>query len=144
MDRSAEERGSPEAKYDGLEGKVRWQEYRKDQRASVCLTEVFHPKRHMCAYALCFVTCTSDRQIQVRLGTSDAGKLWVGGEVVFDYPCSGTAYLDRNVVPVALHAGTTPILLKVCTGLREWGFVLRLTNPDGTVFTDGTVSLTPG
>jgi len=133
---------SPEAEYDGLGGKVRWQEYRKDQWASVCLTEVFQPKRHMCAYALCFVTCLGERQIQIRVGMSDAGKLWVGGELALDYPYPGTAWLDRDVVPVTLHAGTTPILLKVCTGLRQWGFILRLTNPDGTPFAAGTVSLT--
>ncbi len=121
------------AQYDGLGGKGRWQEHKQTgSLASVDFTKVFSPTEHVCAYALCYVTSATERDVLIRLGTNDSGKLWVGGELVFDYPLEGTPFLDREIIPVALPAGTTPILLKICNGQLNWGFVFRITEPDGT------------
>jgi hypothetical protein len=51
--------------------------------------------------------------------------------LVYDYPHEGTVHLDRDLVPVQLPRGTTPLLIKVTNGLRNWGFVLRLTDAQG-------------
>ena len=80
---------------------------------------------------MCYVTSPEERQVQIRLGTNDAGKMWVGNDLVLDYPYEGTALLDREVVPVTLPAGTTPILLKISNGQLNWGFVFRITDLDG-------------
>jgi len=118
--------------YDGMKGKVRWIEHQQqDRHVSVDFTKVFEPTEHVCAYALCYVTSPTERKVQIRLGTNDSGKLWLGGKLIFDYPYEGTAFLDREIIPVTLPAGTTPILLKICNGELNWGFVFRLTDPDG-------------
>jgi hypothetical protein len=120
------------AEYDGVGGKVRWTEYEpKDQHASVDLTKVFSPTEHVTAYALCYVTLDADCDVQIRIGTNDAGKMWVGGHLVYDYPEEGTAILDRDIVRVALPKGTTPILLKISNGVKNWGFVFRITDAQG-------------
>jgi hypothetical protein len=120
------------AAHDGVNGKVRWIEHRQTgPLASVDLTKVFSPSEHVTAYALCWVISPAERPVQVRLGTNDAGKLWVGGALVFDYPYESTAMLDGEIIPVVLRAGATPILLKVSNGVHNWGFVFRITEPDG-------------
>jgi len=130
--------------YDGVGGKVRWIEHKqKGNRASVDLTKVLEPTEHVCAYALCYVTSPREQEVQMRLGTNDSGKLWVGGQLVFDYPYEGTAFLDREIVPVMLPAGTTPILLKICNGELNWGFVFRITDEEGHPLEDLRYTVAP-
>ncbi|MCP4640741.1 MAG: hypothetical protein GY851_09925, partial [bacterium] len=118
--------------YDGLGGKARWLEHQQDgPLASVDLTKVFEPTERVCAYALCYVESPREMDVQVRLGTNDSGKLWLDGELVYDYPYEGGAVLDRDVVAVRLKKGTTQVLLKVCNGALNWGFVFRITDAAG-------------
>ena len=132
------------AEYDGLKDKVRWIECRQaGSHASVDFTKIFKPTEHVTAYALCYVTSPKERQVQIRLGTNDAGKLWIGGKLVFDYPKEGTASLDRDIIPVTLPAGTTPILLKVSNGINNWGFVFRITDLEGRALKDLEYTLKP-
>ena len=125
------------ASCDGLQGSVRWFEYAPDgNSASVDFTKIFQPTEHVCAYALGYVVSPREQNVQFRIGTNDSGKLWLGGKLVYDYPFEGTAWLDRDVIPVTLPAGAAPILLKVCNGVNNWGFVFRITTPDGRPATD--------
>ena len=118
--------------YEGVGGTVHWQEYEVPGTfASVDLAKVFEPSEHVCAYALCYVTAPREMKVEIRLGTNDSGKLWVGGKQVLDYPYEGGAILDREIVPVTLPEGTTPILLKVCNGMNMWGFIFRITDETG-------------
>ena len=125
------------AQYDGLGGKVRWREHRQSgPHASVDFTKVYEPTEHVCAYAFCYVTSPKEQEVQIRLGTNDSGKLWVGGKPIFDYPYEGTAFLDREIIPITLPKGTTPILLKICNGELNWGFVFRITDAQGRPIRD--------
>ncbi|HOZ47995.1 MAG TPA: hypothetical protein PLO37_22110 [Candidatus Hydrogenedentes bacterium] len=125
------------AEYDGLGGKVRWIEHNQDtDLASVDFTKIFTPTEHVCAYALCFVTSPDQRDVQIRLGTNDSGKLWLNGELIFDYPYEGTAWLDREMIEVRLPAGTSTILLKICNGQLNWGFVFRIADMQGRPMPD--------
>ena len=136
---------NPQAEYDGLNGKVRWQAYHQaGPNVSVDLTKVFKPTERVCAYALCFVTSPVERPAQLRFGSNDAGKVWLGGQLVHDYPREGTAELDRDIVPIRLPRGTTPILLKITNNRLNWGFVFRLTDTQGRALKNVTFSLSPG
>jgi hypothetical protein len=120
------------AEAEGVGGKVRWTEYRgKPGGLMVDLAKVFTPSEQVCAYALCYVHADRACNVQVRVSGNDTWKLWVGGKLVRACSDPGRIYLDREVLPVSLPAGTTPILLKVCNDLRDWGFVLRLTDTAG-------------
>jgi len=133
-----------DAEYDGLKGKVRWIEHRQDTpNASVDFAKVFKPTEHVCAYALCYVTSPRQINAQIRLGTNDSGKVWLGGKLVFDYPYEGSALLDREVIPVTLPKGTTPILLKICNGALNWGFVFRITDAKGRALEELRFSVRP-
>ena len=132
------------AEYDGVGGKVRWVEYaQEDGFTSMDLTKVFTPAEQVCAYALCYVTAPEEISIQIRLGANDSSKLWVGGELIFDYPEESGAILDKHVIPAALPAGTTPVLLKVCNGEGQWGFVFRITDTKGRPLSNVRYSIAP-
>ena len=134
----------PRAEYDGMNGKVRWQKHHEaGPNVSVDLTRVFQLTERVCAYALCFVSSPLDQEAQLRFASNDAGKVWLGGRLVHDYPREGTAELDRDVVPVHLAKGTTPILLKITNNLHNWGFVFRLTDPQGRPLKNVKFSLSP-
>ncbi|MFH1739331.1 MAG: hypothetical protein ABIH23_10025, partial [bacterium] len=120
------------AVYDGLEGKVSWKKHSEQEgRLSVDFTKIYKPTENACTYALCYVTSPKEEKVQVRVGTNDSGKVWLGEKLILDYAQEGTAYLDREIIPVTLSAGTTPILLKICNGDNNWGFVFRVTDVDG-------------
>lgn len=130
--------------YDGIGGKVRWLEHsQEDGFTSVDLTKVFTPTEHVCAFALCYVTVPEKTAAEIRVGTNDSGKVWLGGKLVFDYPKESGAILDKNVIPVTLPAGTTPVLLKVCNGEGRWGFVFRVTDLEGRPLSNLRYSLAP-
>ncbi len=117
------------AEYPGVEGAVHWQAYHQaDTHASVDLTRAFNPTEHVTAYALCYVHSPSEQKAYVRVGTNDAGKVWLGDKLILDHAAEGTAYLDRDIIPVTIPAGTTPILVKVTNGQNDWGFVFRITD----------------
>jgi hypothetical protein len=109
----------------------------------VDLKKVFSRSDYVCAYALCYVTSPTPVDAQIRLGTNDSGKLWLGGKLVFDYPYEGGAILDREIIPVRLPEGTTPILLKICNGQLNWGFVFRITDAQGRPLRDLRFGVTP-
>ncbi|MBI3119577.1 MAG: DUF1080 domain-containing protein [Candidatus Hydrogenedentes bacterium] len=118
--------------YGSGDAKARWREYRgQPERASVDFKAAFQPSDNLCAYAVCWVTAPAACEAQLRVGTNDSGKVWLGGTLVYEHTGEGTAVLDRDVVDIALPAGTMPILVKVCNGTGNWGFVLRLSDRQG-------------
>jgi hypothetical protein len=131
--------------YEGLDGRqVRWVEHRPvHARTSVDLTKVFQPSEEVCAYAHCYVKCPQEKNVLIGIGTNDFGKMWVGGDLVYDHPREGQAMIDREMVPVTLPKGTTPILIKVCNGKLDWGFVFRITDSDGRAVKGLSYSLVP-
>jgi hypothetical protein len=134
----------PHAEYDGMNGKVRWQvHHQTGPHTSVDLTQVFKPTERVCAYALCFVSSPVAQEAQLRFASNDAGKVWLGGRLVHDYAREGSAELDRDIVPVHLPKGTTPILLKITNNLHNWGFVFRFTDSQGRALKHLKFSLSP-
>lgn len=131
--------------YAGLAGKeVRWVEHRSEHaHTSVDLAKVFQPAENVCAYAHCYVACPEEKDVWIGIGTNDFGKMWVGGNLVYDHAREGRVILDREVVRVTLPEGTTPILLKVCNGGLDWGFVFRITDSVGKAVPGLRFSLVP-
>lgn len=132
------------AEYDTPAGKVRWQQYAAAAtRASIDLTQILQPTEDVCAYALCYVHSPKSQPVQVRLGANDSWKLWVDGQPVEAYKDSGRIILDREIMPITLKEGVTPILLKVCNAKKDWGFIFRITDAAGKVLPDVTMTTAP-
>jgi hypothetical protein len=130
--------------YDGIDGPVKWTEYhRLEPFSSVNFGTNFKPGVFACAYALVYVTSPKEQPAQLRIGTNDMGKMWFNGKLVHEYPYEGWAVMDRHIVPVTLPQGKSPILVKVCNGLGQWGFIFRITDTDGMPLKDILYSLQP-
>ena len=139
-----ESNADPSAQYETPAGVVRWQDYAAPGTgACIDLARVYTPSEEACAYALCYLRSDAKRDVQVRLGANDTWKLWLGGELVGDYRDVGRTIYDREIVPVTLNTGVTPLLLKVCNNKKDWGFVVRITDATGQPVDGVTVSTTP-
>jgi hypothetical protein len=132
------------AEYDGLSGKVRWMEASAPAgRASMDLAGIFQPTEQVCTYALCYVHSGKEREAQLRVGSNDMCKIWLGGQLVFESPSEGRIMLDKDIIPVKLAAGVTPVLIKVCNNRKDWGFIFRLTDAGGKPLRGVEYRLTP-
>jgi hypothetical protein len=127
------------AKYQGKLGDVIWERYStKDEYGVFDLAKQTSPYKGAVTYA--YTTFASDkaRAIDVRLGTPNAWKLWVNGELVFgrDEYHRGTQ-LDQYRVKAKLRAGNNSILLKVCqneqpdTWAQDWKYQIRICDATG-------------
>lgn len=113
-----------DAEYDGQLGRITWDPISTDDDYGlVNIAETIHNHRGSCMYAFTAFASDSERVVDVRLGTPNAWKLWINGELVFqreEYH-RGTR-MDQYRVAAPFTAGTNTILLKVCQDERtqDW------------------------
>lgn len=120
------------AAYDGVNGKIRWQLFVLPQGSlGVDLKPLFSPNEQIKAYAACWVDSPVEQQVQARFGSNDAGKLWINGVLVKDFDHESWSMVDRDIIPVTLPKGRTPVLAKITNGIGAWSLVLRFTDALG-------------
>ena len=122
------------AKYNGLAGNVRWQ--KSTDNVLNGYISLGDDVDWGVSYAFATVTSPDKREVQFRFDSDDQGKIWLNGEEVFTNTGSHSAEIDRNTIPVTLNKGRNSILVKVCDEENGWGFYLRITDTDGTSFSD--------
>ncbi|NUM56606.1 MAG: hypothetical protein HUU46_23495 [Candidatus Hydrogenedentes bacterium] len=124
--------------------KVEWQRFdAPTSQATVNLAGMYQPSDDVCAYALCYLRSDAKRDIQIRLGANDTWKLWLGSKLVADCHDVGRIVYDREILPLGIDQGVTPLLLKVCNQKKDWGFVLRICDTEGKPIEGLTVSTQP-
>jgi hypothetical protein len=134
------------AEYEGLAGKAKWKEYvSKDEYGLVNLHAGIGEHPEAVGYAYTEFTSAADQVVDVRVGSYNAFKLWVNGELVLD---RGDAYtgmrLDHYLGKARLRAGRNTILVKL---VREappapvqnlWQFQLRICDATGAALLSTT------
>ena len=127
------------AKYPGKMGDVEWQSYTtEDEYGTLDIAKKTAPYKGAVTYATTTFVAEKAREIEVRLGTPNAWKLWVNGEQIFarDEYHRGT-FLDQYKVTAKLKPGPNVILLKVCQNeqteewAQAWTFQLRVCDRSG-------------
>lgn len=128
-----------DATYPGKMDDVAWQPFAtKDDYGVVDLTKAMAPHKGAIVYAASVYDSARDREVELRLGTPNAWKLWVNGELIFareEYHRG--SMLDQYRVPVRLKAGANTILLKVCQNeqtedwAQKWQYQLRVCDSAG-------------
>ena len=124
----------PEASYQGKHGPVRWTDYATtDDFGKVDLNKAVAEEKGVVAYAT--VEFLSDRrqEVELRLTSSNAVKLWLGGKLIDRHNVyHAGSQLDHYTTRVVLQPGANVILLKVCQNeqtqdwARQWNFQLRV------------------
>jgi hypothetical protein len=121
-----------DAGYDGVDGTVHWQNYRLPVGGlGVDFNAVYETHQETTAYAAVWVDSPVEQTVQARFGSTDAGKLWIGGNLVQDFDRESWSVLDRDILPVTLPKGRTLVLAKVTNGIGSWSLVLRFTDSHG-------------
>ena len=122
------------AKYEGLNGDVRWQKGTDDtMNGYISLGENVD---WGVSYAFVTVFSPDEREVQFRFDSDDQGKVWVNTKEVFTVLKAHAAKMDRYNFPVTLKSGKNTILVKVCEMEDYWGFYLRITDQNGKPFED--------
>jgi hypothetical protein len=128
------------AEYDGQSGKVKWLPVTtEDDYGVVDIAKQIENFKGSVMYATTTWDSADDQQVEVRLGTPNAWKLWVNGKQVFEREeYHRSSAVDQYKVPVTLKAGVNVLLLKICQNeqTQEWAqryqFQLRICDSTGS------------
>lgn len=128
------------AEYDGQLGQVSWQPINtEDDYGVVDIGKQIENYKGSLMYATTTFRSDQAQSVELRLGTPNAWKLWVNGELVFqreEYHRS--TQMDQYKIPVNLLKGDNVLLLKVCQNEQEqsWAqdykFQLRVCDATGS------------
>ena len=131
------------ATYDGKAGKVEWKQYLSDAKdGEFDLAELTEPHKGAIDYAITEFNSPSGQEVEFRLATANAWKLWVNGELVFareEYH-RGMRF-DQYIVRGSIKEGKNTFLLKVCQNEQDqdwaqrWAFQFRIVDESGRAVT---------
>ncbi len=109
------------ASYEGQLGNVSWQPISTDDDyGRVDIAKSLENYKGSLMYLTTTFSSGSDQEVELRLGTQNAWKLWVNGDLVFEREeYHRSSRMDQYKVPVALNAGANVILLKLCQNEME-------------------------
>jgi hypothetical protein len=130
-----------DAEVEGKDGqKLKWTDHTTaDEYGVVDLNKVQSNFKGAITYAAAEYISSVDREVEIRLGTPNAWKLWVNGEPLFGREEYHRGMeLDQYKVRAKVKAGTNVILLKLCQNeqteewAQRWQFQLRICDRTGT------------
>ncbi len=113
-----------QAEYDGQLGKVKWADIKTDDDFGVIdIAKQIQNYKGSLMYLSTTWNSQQAQDVEIRLGTPNAWKLWVNGEKVFEREeYHRNSEMDQYRIPVKLKAGANAIVLKLCQNeqTQEW------------------------
>jgi hypothetical protein len=141
-----------DATYDGQVGKVAWQPLQsRGDYGIVDIAKQVKPYKGAAMYLLTEFQSPASRRVELRLGTDNAWKLWLNGELQFsrnEYH-RGMA-LDQYRIPVTMKPGQNTILLKLCQNeqtedwAQDYQVQLRVCDSNGRGIPSGETTVARG
>ena len=127
------------AEFDGKDKKTTWQAFEtKEPDGAVDLNPVYSNEKGAVAYAYAEFKASQPLECEVRLGCTNANKVWVNGQLMISNDVYHTgSQIDQYTAPVKLKAGKNTILVKVCQNeqtdqwAQDWKFQLRFADASG-------------
>jgi hypothetical protein len=136
-----------DAEYDGQLGKVKWESIASttpegtsnvDEVGKVDLARLTAPHKGAVTYTATEFVAAEAGPVEFRIGTPNAWKLWVNGELVFGQEeYHRGMFFDQYIVRANLKQGENTFLLKVCQNeqtedwAQVWAFQLRVCDLTG-------------
>jgi len=128
------------AEYDGKHGKVRWTAWTsKDNYGVIDVNKATVEEKQVAAYATTEFLSPGAQEVQFRLTSINALKVWLNGRLVAEHEVyHAGSQLDQYVEPATLQPGRNVILVKVCQNeqtqewTKFWGFQFRVCDKIGT------------
>lgn len=87
-------------------------------------------------YLMTFIESKAASRRQLLLGSDDALKVWINGEVAHTAALDRGLTIDQDLVPIALKPGLNCLLLKVADGVVAWHLTARFKDESGLQFFD--------
>ncbi|HEV2969815.1 MAG TPA: hypothetical protein VGY55_07480 [Pirellulales bacterium] len=127
------------ASYPAQEGDVKWRNYATtDEFGQVDLNRAVGKHMGAAAYAAAEFNSDRDRPVELRLGTENACKLWLNGNLLLTSEVYHSfTSMDQFVGRGTMKAGRNVILVKICQNeqteewAQVWQFQLRVCDPTG-------------
>jgi len=117
--------------------KVTWQHVDDSfQEGYINLKEILKQYNWSVGYGLIFVKSPERNDVQIRVGTNDATKIWLNNKLVWNLNIGRDAIFDDDIINVSLKPGLNKILIKVCNRISLWGFYFRITDVSGNGVSD--------
>lgn len=107
------------------ENKYRWRKAEIPTNI-IDLVRRYGNKEHMIAYAWARIDMPTETSALLGIGSDDAVKVWLNGELVHENWTDRPAHEDDDLVEVTFRAGRNDLLLKVQNGRELWGFACRI------------------
>ncbi len=128
------------AKYPGLKGEIGWKEATgKDDFGMIDLTKVLDKHKGAIAYASTEFISEKDQQVDLRLGSYNAHKIWLNGEeLTANHVYHAGQQIDQYLTQGKMKKGKNAILLKICQNeqteawAQSWQFQFRICDTIGT------------
>ena len=128
-----------EGSYPGKHGQVTWIDHETgDDFGRVDLNKGLGEEKDVVGYATAEFLSDREQEIEFRLASDDAVKLWLGGTLIDEHNVYHAGmYMDQYVSRAKLKPGRNVILVKVCQNeqtqnwARAWNFQLRLCDSTG-------------
>lgn len=134
------------ASYAGKTGEISWIDYHTDHEYGIVdLTKALAPHKGAVTYASTEFPCDRQQTVELRLGTPNAWKLWVNGQLLFardEY--HRNMQIDQYRVQATLRPGRNVILLKICQNeqteewAQRWQYQLRVCDASGAAILPAT------
>lgn len=134
-----------DATYEGKGAQVKWQPFvSKHEYGEIDFNKPLGMLKETIAYAHTTFQAAEARDAEIRLGTKNAWKVWLNGELLFsrDEYHRGRQ-MDQYKLKCKLKKGANSILVKCCqneqteTWTTEWEFQLRVCDATGTAIKEG-------
>ena len=120
----AEIQPQPDASVDVHEKSFRWKLVESDAN-TIDLAEQIGSDTYAVAYAYAEVESPNAAKRVLGIGSDDAVRVWVNGELVHDHWVGRPVTENEDMVPVELKKGKNRLLLKVCNLEFGWGFACQ-------------------
>lgn len=139
-----------DASYPGKHGDVKWVDYEsKHEYGRVDFNKPLGEEKGVAGYATAEFISDRRQQVELRLGSDNAVKLWLNGALLDGHDVYHAGFhMDQYVSRAVLRPGRNVILVKVCQNeqtqswAREWGFQLRVCDATGgAVLSSGRQSI---
>jgi len=102
-----------------------WKIFQSDNEI-MDLDRAWKEREHMICYAWAQVNMPQETEALLGIGSDDAVKVWLNGELVHENWVDRGVEPDDDVVPVTFRKGHNQLILKVQNGTWGWGYVCRL------------------
>jgi hypothetical protein len=84
-------------------------------------TELYGRRGDASVYLYVEIESDEEQRVYLHVGSNDAVKMWIDGEVFLSVAVDRRASRSQNVVAVVLPKGRTPVLLRIDQDNNDWG-----------------------